>query len=174
MTDTGLITSLRATRFFLDRPVEEAELDAIVDVARWTGSARNRQPWRFVAVTDGAVRAELARHGRYAQVLAVAPAVLVLLSDPGAGEDTEFDLGRVCQSVLLAAHARGLGSCPVTVHPEENARRAARLVGAPPPWRAGHAVALGHPAPTPRGRSAIPTGRKPLTELLTHHRPGSD
>ncbi|PXY30336.1 hypothetical protein DI005_12095 [Prauserella sp. PE36] len=170
MTDTGLITSLRATRFFLDHAVPPEDIEAIVDVARWTGSARNRQPWRFVAVNDRGVRAGLARLGQYAQVLAHAPTVLLLLSGPDRSQDTEFDLGRVCQSLLLAAHARSLGSCPVSLYPEDNAYAAARLVGLCAPWRADHAIALGRPAPAPPGRSAIPTGRKPVRELLTHFR----
>ncbi|GAA4523916.1 nitroreductase family protein [Amycolatopsis samaneae] len=171
MDDDRLIGSLRATRFFRDEPVARADIEAMVDVARWTGSARNRQPWCFVAVHDRQTREALSRLGRYAGVLAVAPVALLLLSDTEAGEDTEFDIGRVCQSLLLAAHARALGSCPVTLYPAANADAAARLVGRPAPWRAGHAIALGRPAAAPGGRSAIPTGRKPVAELLTHFEP---
>ncbi|GAA1948083.1 nitroreductase family protein [Amycolatopsis minnesotensis] len=163
-----LITTLRAIRAFDGTPVPRAEIEAIVDEARWTGSARNRQPWRFAAVTDPALREALAKLGQYARPLASAPTALLLLSDPGAGADTEFDLGRVCQSVLLCAHARALATCPVTLYPDDNAREAARLAGFPPPWLARHAVAIGHPGPAVVGRSAVPTGRKPVGELLTH------
>ncbi|MEU6642532.1 nitroreductase family protein [Saccharomonospora sp. NPDC046836] len=168
MDEIGLIRSPRAQRFFRPEPVSAADIEAIIEVARRTGSARNRQPWRFVCVTDPARRRELAALGQYAQVLAGAPAVLLLLSDPDAGRDTEFDLGRVCQSILLAAHARDLGSCPVSLYPHEHAVTAARLAGSPWPWPAHHAVALGRPAETPAGRSAIPAGRKAVSELLWH------
>ncbi|MFD9959385.1 nitroreductase family protein [Amycolatopsis sp. NPDC058986] len=173
MDDVKLISSLRATRFFRDEPVARADIEAMVEVARWTGSARNRQPWCFVAVRDRRTRERLSRLGQYAGLLAAAPAVLILLSDAEAGADTEFDLGRICQSLLLAAHSRSLGTCPVTLYPEANAIEAARLVGRPAPWRAGHAIALGRPAVAPPGRSVIPSGRKPVAELLTHFEPSA-
>src|SRR5699024_5258625 len=163
-----LIAGLRATRHFSDAPVGRDEVERILDAARWTGSARNRQPWRCVSVADPDLQARLARVGDYAGHLGVAPGVLVLLSDDSAGSDTEFGMGRLCQSIALAARAVGLGSCPATLYPQDNADTAARLLGAAAPWSAHHALTLGRPAPAPAGRSAIPTGRLPVTEVLTH------
>ncbi|NIH82166.1 nitroreductase family protein [Amycolatopsis viridis] len=160
------LTAIRATRVFADRPVPRDLVAALADTARWTGSARNRQPWRFVPVTDPDRRRALARLGQYALPLAAAPVALVLLSDAEAGHDTEFDLGRVCQTLVVAAHFAGLGSCPVSLYPEANAVEAAALVGQAHPWRAHHALALGWPGQRPRGRSAIPTGRKDLSEVF--------
>jgi len=42
----------RQVREFTDEPLTDAELEAITDVARWTGSSRNSQPWRFVIIRD--------------------------------------------------------------------------------------------------------------------------
>lgn len=44
-----------STRAFLDRPVSEAEVRAILDEARWAASGGNLQPWR-VKVVAGAAR----------------------------------------------------------------------------------------------------------------------
>ncbi|GHF16465.1 nitroreductase [Amycolatopsis deserti] len=161
------LSAIRATRVFAERPVPRDLVADLVEAARWTGSARNRQPWRFVSVTDPGLRRALARLGQYALPLAAAPVALVLLSDSEAGHDTEFDLGRVCQTLVVAAHLAGLGSCPVSLYPEANAVAAAALTGHGHPWRAHHALALGWPGQRPRGRSAIPTGRKDLSELFT-------
>jgi nitroreductase len=140
-----------------------------LEVGRWTGSARNHQPWRFAVVRDSLVRERLSQLGQYAQHLTTAPVIIVVLADPTLGRsDVEFDVGRLCQNLVLAASAQGLGSCPVTLHPENNATTAARLVGLDSPWRAGHVVAVGHSAPRPRGRSAIATGRRPIDELIVH------
>lgn len=161
------LRALRATRWFTSEPVSPADVDRILDTGRWTGSARNRQPWRIAVVRDGDVRARLSRLGAYALHLAAAPLVLLLAIDTaGGGADAEFDAGRLAQSLMLAADALGLGSCPVTFFPGDNVARATALAGLAPPWRVRTAIALGRPAPAPGGgRPAIPTGRKPLGDL---------
>ena len=45
----------RQYREFTAEPVDRAALDALADVARWSGSSRNNQPWRFIVITDEAV-----------------------------------------------------------------------------------------------------------------------
>ena len=62
-----------AVRSFADRPVPLEVLAQIIEVARWTGSARNRQPWRFIAVCDKEHLGKLGALGAYAQHLASAP-----------------------------------------------------------------------------------------------------
>lgn len=41
-----------STRAFLDRPVDRATVEAILDAARWAPSGTNTQPWQVVVVTD--------------------------------------------------------------------------------------------------------------------------
>lgn len=48
----NFLTSLRTVRFFSGEPVSQEALDDILEVARWSGSARNRQPWKFLVVRD--------------------------------------------------------------------------------------------------------------------------
>lgn len=160
------ITSLRATRQFSTADVAADDLQRVLEGARWTGSARNRQPWRFIVVHDRGRRERLSTLGAYAHHLATAPVVVAIgTNDELGGVDTAFDAGRACQNLALAAHALGLGSCPATLHPDENTRIAARAVDLGPSWRVAHVLALGHPAPAPAGTSAIPPGRHPLTDL---------
>ncbi len=163
----------RATRRFRAEAVPEDAVDEALEAARWTGSARNRQPWRFIVVRHAALRAELSRCGAYAQHLTGAPVVVALAADAGAGADTEFDVGRAAQSLMHAAGRRGLGSCPATFFPDRNVRRAGRLLGVDPPWRVRWAISLGWPAPDDppippgarAGRPAIPTGRLPAATV---------
>lgn len=161
-----VLTTQHATRWYADRSVSDALVSRVLDAARHTGSARNRQPWRFAVVTSEDVRARLARLGAYAHHLASAPVVIALGVD-ARHADAEFDAGRVAQTLMLAAHALGLGTCPATFFPDANVTVATTLTGFAPPWRVRTAIALGHPAPPPprTGRSAIPAGRLPLAEL---------
>ncbi|MHA6630241.1 nitroreductase family protein [Pseudonocardia sichuanensis] len=160
------LVAARAVRTFDDRPVPDETVRAIIDVARWTGSARNRQPWRFAVVTDPRTRSALARLGAYAEHLRGAPCVLALLAADDGRRDTGFDVGRVAQSVVMAATAAGLGCCPATLYPDENVERAGRLLGAPAGWQVRWCFSLGYPGQAPRGRSAVPTGRRSVDDLL--------
>ncbi len=164
----SMLTSMRAKRWFTGTPVADEELRQVLEAGRWTGSARNRQPWRFVVVRSRAVRQQLASLGAYAGHLATAPVVIALgVEEDAGGEDAQFDAGRAAQNMMLAAHLQGLGSCPASFFPAANADRAGHLCGLTPPWRVRTALSIGHPAPPPPGISAIPTGRLPLTQLVT-------
>ena len=46
------ILGLRAIREFQDRPLEQQDLEAVLEAARWTGSAKNLQNWAMIIVRD--------------------------------------------------------------------------------------------------------------------------
>ena len=146
-------------------------LTQIADIARWTGSARNRQPWRFIAVRDKAHLEKLGALGTYAQHIASAPCALVLLSADNGFQDTEFDLGKVSQSAILAATALGLGSCLATIYPEDNVAQAAQLLQVETGWLPQHAISIGYPGIPKTGSRAIVSGCLPVEELLSIQRP---
>jgi nitroreductase len=161
-----LLRSLRATRRFLDQAVPENTIDQILETARWTGSARNRQPWRFAVVTDRDQLRAFSRLGAYADHVALAPAaILIAVNEDTGGVDAEFDAGRIAQTILLAAEALGLGACPATLFPDDNIRKANKLAGVNAPWRIRTVIALGYPALSPPGKRTIPSGRLPLQAL---------
>jgi coenzyme F420-0:L-glutamate ligase/coenzyme F420-1:gamma-L-glutamate ligase len=61
-TDTllQLIHTRRSIRQFEPRPVARAVIERLVEAACWAPSAHNRQPWRFVALTDKGRKRQLA------------------------------------------------------------------------------------------------------------------
>lgn len=158
----------RATRRFRADTVPDDHVAAMIEAARWTGSARNRQPWRFVIARDPALRLALSRLGAYAQHLAGAPLVIGLAVDEASGSDAHFDAGRAAQVLMGAAGELGYGSCPATLFPDANVTEAGRLVGLGAPWRLRWAIAMGLPADATGARSgtrAIPSGRLPPEDL---------
>ncbi len=58
----SLIQGRRSVRQFLDRPVEQALLDQILEAARWAPSPHGRQPWRFFVLSSQARKDLLASH----------------------------------------------------------------------------------------------------------------
>lgn len=152
------ILHLRAIRSYEDRPLEEGDLNAILEAARWTGSSKNRQNWSFVVVTERDRLEELAECGDFTDPVRASAATIVIVQEP---EGYEFDSGRAAQNVMLAARAVGVASCPITLHRAEDARR---VLGVPDDRHTRYVVALGYPdasaAPARRG------GRKPQEEVV--------
>jgi nitroreductase len=168
LTELRHLVRRPATRTFdVAKPVSNAVLEELVDVARWTGSARNRQPWRVVAVRDRTRLRELSLLGAYAQHLASAPIALVVASADDGFRDTEYDVGRFTQSLVLAAAAIGLSSCPATIYPDSNVLAASSLLELPGGWLPRHALSLGYRSEqVVCGTPAVPRGRQPAAELL--------
>jgi len=46
------VRHVRQARLYRPDPVPADVLDQLLEIARWTGSSRNTQPWHFVVVTD--------------------------------------------------------------------------------------------------------------------------
>lgn len=159
--------AIRARRSFTGDEVAESLLVELLEAARWTGSARNRQPWRWTICRRAGDRCAVADAGSYAAFVADAPVVAVLSIDrQRGGRDAEFDAGRATERLLAAAHFAGLGACPATLAPDRTAALA-RHLGVPSPWQPGWAIALGPPAPTAKlGPSAVPTGRRALADVV--------
>jgi nitroreductase len=101
------IASRREVRRYSERPVPEEVQRRIVDAGRVSGSAANRQPWRFVWVTDRGRLEQLVYEAGNVRGCAFAVAVAVSGKGPAS-----LDAGRASQNMLLAAWNEGLGSCP--------------------------------------------------------------
>lgn len=157
------VRTLRVVRRFRREPISDAHLDEILETARWTGSAKNRQRWAFVVVRDRDRLDRLAACGDFTDPVRNAPMVIAPVRLPGGNE---WDMGRASQNIMLAAAALGVGSCPITLHREECGRE---VLGVPDDHGCRHVIALGYPDPDAeaRARAASPMhGRRPLDELV--------
>ena len=157
------ILGLRALRSFRTDPLTDADLERLLEAARWTGSSKNLQNWSFVVV-DGDQKARLAECGNFTDPLRNAPVAIALVEEPGG---YEFDTGRVAQNLMLAADAIGIASCPITLHRED---AVATVLGLPENARCRYAVALGYP--TDDAAPARFGGRKPMNEVAYRNRHG--
>lgn len=52
MTVSELIRTQRATRHYIDKPVSDEAIRAILQAGRKAQSSKNTQPWQFVVVHD--------------------------------------------------------------------------------------------------------------------------
>ena len=161
----------RQSRQFTDQPVSEADLEAILQVARWTGSSKNSQPWQFVVVTDAALKTDVGKATQWTGWAADAAAVIVTVMGGDTPRSHDYDEGRVSERILLAAQALGLGAGVITFAPAESQERVRTALGVPAGHQVYSAVAIGHAVP--RAGSSPIAGRKPLAELVHRNRFGN-
>jgi len=172
VAETKLIKSLRAVRQFSDREIPDDVLRDILDIGRWTGSAKNTQPWDLVVVKNRETLAALSKLGQFAWHLAGAKLGIALVM---RGDDTwsGMDEGRLMQNLMLAAWAHGVGSCIASIYPQGQ-QRARELLGIPDNRYLRTMLSIGYPASDEALRlppnAGIPRGRRPLDDLVSLER----
>ena len=152
----------RQVRRFIDEPVAEADIQAILEVCRWTGSSTNTQPWHFIVIRDAEIRRRIAEVARYARHVGGAP-VAIAIEMPGDDPETDaYDEGRVAERILIAAGAMDLGAgIGWAETPEWAAIR--ELLDVKAPGFVRTIVSIGHPTDEARRpRTGPGTGRRPL------------
>jgi nitroreductase len=170
----ALLRRLRAVRQFRPEPIPAPVLDDVLTVARWTGSARNEQPWEFLVVRDREMLRALAGLEGTAPHLAGAALgiVLVMAGNPRRVAHEIYDEGRLSERIMLAAAAHGVGAC-IGWFSDEGIKDLKALLGIPEARLVRTALSLGYPdeAVPPRPSRAQP-GRKPLSMLVHWERYG--
>ncbi len=153
------IRTRRSVRAYADRPVPEDVLGRILEAARLAPSGNNRQPWRFVVVTEPALRAKLAAAANGQRFVAEAPVVIA-----GVGLTPErqmrcgipgdpVDLAIALDHLSLAAVGEGLGTCWIGAFDQDPVRA---LLGVPDTARVVELMTLGYPADRPREKTRHP------------------
>lgn len=158
------IVSKRDTRSYRDEPVDPDLLERVLAAARMAGSAKNGQLTRLIVTTDPELRGALASCGDFTSWIGIAPVIVTFVVPIEGGR--LFDIGRMAQNLMVAAHAAGLASCPVTFHHQDRVRD---VLGVPTTHEGPMAVPLGHPAPEPEG-NPLRAPRLPLAELVHRER----
>lgn len=165
-----LMRGLRAVRQLRSDPIDDAILHDILEVARWSGSAGNRQPWEFVVIRNRGLLQQLSRiEGAVADHLANAAVGVAIVMHPEMPDLDGYDEGRVAERILLAARAFGLGAAVghftgpgVTWGASTEAKR---LLHIPAALQVREMISIGHPAEQLQ-KSPNPAGRRPLAELV--------
>lgn len=168
---------VRQVREFTDAPIATDALDALADAARWSGSSRNTQPWRFVIVRSVETLRAIAGAGlpqtRSLQS-AMAAIAIVLPEEPGRGISNAFDEGRAAERILVAASFLGLGAGIAWILPEVRPV-VATVLQLPEGRFVRTMVALGHPTDAARQPKSAPGGaRLPREETVFYETWGVD
>jgi len=157
-----------SVRSFRSTAIDDATLQAILEVANGAPSAGNLQAFEIVVVRDPERKRELAKAALDQTFVAEAPVMLVFLINPDCNREkygsrgvelySVQDATIACSYAQLAATASGLGSCWVGAFEED---KVGEIVGAPDGWRPVAILPLGVPA-----EAAGPRERRALSDLV--------
>jgi nitroreductase len=160
----------RNVREFSTTAIPSEVLDQILEAGRRAPSAKNRQPWDFVVVTERAALEALSKVWVGAGHVARSAATIVIVTPVENGADAishaEFDLGQATMAMALMAADHGIGSGHALAHDQEVVRS---VIGLPPTHRAAYVLALGFPSAGPL-HPIERLDRRPFDEVVHWHR----
>lgn len=173
------IKTRRSIRYYKRTPVARKKLEAVLEAARWAPSWANTQCWRFIVVSDAAIKDKLADMlgtNRAAAGVRQAPLLIVACAEmeksgyyqgrqsTDKGDWYMYDVALAVANLVLAAHSLGLGTVHIGLF---DAKKAAAILDVPPGFSVVALTPLGHPA-----REARVTPRKRLAEIVFQDRYG--
>ncbi|MBN1440024.1 MAG: nitroreductase family protein [Anaerolineales bacterium] len=136
------IREKQAIRSFLPRPIPDPVARQILLAGRRAQSAKNSQPWHFIAVREKSKLERLSQTGKFASHLAgAALGVVIATPDPSQKFTIAFDAGQAAAYMQLAAWELGVGSCLASLYDPEAARR---ILGIPVEWHPRIGVSFGY------------------------------
>jgi len=152
MTEAVLenIRTRRVVRQMSDEPVERAQIEAILEAARWAPSGGNLRPNRYIVIEDAETRRliRLVSPGMFQK----APVLILICTNwevaaehhlPPTDRALLIDIGTAAQTMMLAAHALGLASGPVTSYSKEAVKM---ILNLPEAYSPEMFICIGHKA----------------------------
>ncbi len=170
------IRTRRSIRRYEPDPIPKEKLELLLEAARLSPSAGNRQPWRFIVVRDAELKRKLAtecawerlspmRQVETARVVIVGCGLPAESIPVGSFDGYVVDVIIALQSVILAATSLGLGTCWIGAFYEERVRE---VLGIPEDVRVIALLTVGVPAESPAAKP-----RKELREIAYGERYGA-
>jgi len=147
-----LVTRTRSyRRFFEDHPIRTETLRDLVDIARLSASAANRQPLKYILSNEKGMNAVIFSRLKWAGYLKDwdgpeegerPSAYIIVLGDREISTFFDCDHGIASQNILLGATEMGLGGCMVGAVERKHLREDFQI---PDQYEILHVIALGKP-----------------------------
>ncbi|MBN1780667.1 nitroreductase family protein [bacterium] len=154
----------QSVRKYSEKDVEEDKLNLVLEAARLSPSAKNRQARKFVLVRDVQMRRKLAVAAKNQMFVADAPVVIACCgTDPGyvmtCGQSADaIDVAIAVDHMTLTAVSLGLGTCWIGAFYQDEVKK---LLNIPENVQVVELLTLGYPA-----ESEFKTHRKSLNDIV--------
>jgi nitroreductase len=142
------ISQRSSVRAYKSTDVEEDKLKKILEAARLSPSASNRQEWKFIVVKDKEIKKKLAKAAFGQSFIGEAPIVVVACGTEtktvmGCGQPTHtVDVSIACAYMILQAYELGLGTCWIGAFKEDEVKK---ILNIPEHIRVVAMTPLGYP-----------------------------
>ena len=163
--DVSTAMSQRSSvRAYKTTNVEEDKLKKVLEAARLSPSASNRQEWKFIVVKNKETKKKLAKAAFGQSFIGEAPVVIVACgteskSVMGCGQPTHtVDVSIACAYMILQAYEIGLGTCWIGAFKEDETKK---ILNIPEHVRVVAMTPLGYPDEPSSKRS-----RKRLDQIV--------
>ena len=152
MDVSAAISQRCSIRAYKSTEVEEEKLEKVLEAARLSPSASNRQDWKFIVVRNKEIRKKLARAAFGQSFIAEAPIIIVAC---GLDPNTMLACGQPMHTVdvsiafaymILQAYELGLGTCWIGAFSEDEAKK---ILNVPERIRVVAMTPLGYPNQPP-------------------------
>lgn len=121
MTLRDLLLKTRSyRRFYQEKQISIEELKEIVENVRYTSSAANKQPLKFILVNDKSMNQDIFPHLRWAGYLPdwdgpgvgeQPAAYIIMMGNRKESPNIDADYGIAMQTIMLSAVEKGYGGC---------------------------------------------------------------
>jgi len=163
------IRRISQIRQYAPDPVPDEVLDQLLELARWTGSSKNTQPWHFIVVRDKERLQKISALRPNINWLAAAPLGIAIVLDGGNALSEAYDEGRLTERILTGANLLGYGGGVAWFGEAEHQAEAKRILGIPEDRTARQIVMIGRVTSTKDPRPSGPArGRKAMSELVSY------
>jgi len=157
-----------SVRAYKPKDVEEDKLKKVLEAARLSPSASNRQDWKFIIVRNKETRKKLAKAAFGQSFIAEAPVVIVACGmEPNAmlacGQPMHtVDVSIAFAYMILQAYELGLGTCWIGAFNEDEAKK---ILSVPNNVRVVAMTPLGYSNQPPSQKS-----RKSLDQIVCYEK----
>ena len=167
-----VVKTRRSVRAYNSNHPNENVIEKVLEVVRLAPSGSNRQPWRFIKVTDAKKRKELVKACGGQDFIWQAPIIIV-----ACGYDIKYNRGGYMESMsflvdvsiafthlILAARAEGLGTCWIGAFKNDKVKE---ILDIPDEWQVVALTPIGYPS----GNAFVETtSRKTMNEILSEEK----
>ena len=169
MIDTlKTLKNLRQSRRFDGSAMPADDLQNILEIARWSGSSRNGQPWQLVVVDDKEQLKRLA-NVRELNIWMENASVAIAIVLPGdTNVSHSYDEGRMSERIMLAADVLGYGSGTAWYTTDEEKAAAKEIMQIPESETLRSLVVIGKVTDVDNGSKGS-GGWKAMEEIVSYN-----